>query len=75
MRDIKRLKKLYRELEEIHTKSFPDWRCGQLMFNFICECGDPFYWEEDKFVEELKKYANKTSPYCHWAIEGEEKDE
>ena len=73
MRDIKRLKKLYKELEEIHTKSFPDWRCGQLMFNFICERGDPFYWEEDKFIEEMKMYANDNSPYYHWDI-GEKND-
>lgn len=68
MRDVKRLDKFYDELKEVHAKSFPDWRFGQLMFNFISECGDPFYWEEDKFIEEIKKYANKCSYYWHWEV-------
>ena len=68
MRDVKRLDKFYDELKEVHAKSFPDWRFGQLMFNFISECGDPFYWEEDKFIEEIKKYANKCSYYWHWKV-------
>lgn len=68
MRDVKRLDKFYDELREVHAKSFPDWRFGQLMFNFISECGDPFYWEEDKFIEEIKKYANKCSYYWHWEV-------
>lgn len=68
MRDAKRLDKFYDELKEVHAKSFPDWRFGQLMFNFISECGDPFYWEEDKFIEEIKKYANKCSYYWHWEV-------
>lgn len=68
MRDVKRLDKFYDELKEVHAKSFPDWRFGQLMFNFINECGDPFYWEEDKFIEEIKKYANKCSYYWHWEV-------
>lgn len=66
MRDVKRLDKFYDELREVHAKSFPDWRFGQLMFNFLSECSDPFYWEEDKFIEEIKNYANKFSPYWHW---------
>lgn len=66
MRDVKRLDKFYDELKEIHAMSFPDWRFGQLMFNFLSECNDPFYWEEEKFIEEIKNYANKYSPYWHW---------
>lgn len=66
MRDVKRLDKFYDEFKEVHAKSFPDWRFGQLMFNFLSECDDPFYWEEDKFIEEIKNYANKFSPYWHW---------
>ena len=68
MRDVKRLDKFYDELKEVHAMSFPDWRFGQLMFNFLSECGDPFYWEEDKFIEEIKKYANKFSYYWHWEV-------
>lgn len=61
MRDVNRFDEFYDELKNIHKKSFGQWRFGQLMFNFISECGDPFYWEEDKFIEEIKKYANKCS--------------
>lgn len=68
MRDINRLDEFYDKLKNIHKKSFGQWRFGQLMFNFISECGDPFYWEEDKFIEEIKKYANKCSPYWHWEV-------
>lgn len=68
MRDINRLDEFYDELKNIHKKSFGQWRFGQLMFNFISECGDPFYWEEDKFIEEIKKYANKCSYYWHWEV-------
>lgn len=68
MRDINRLDEFYDKLKNIHKKSFGQWRFGQLMFNFISECGDPFYWEEDKFIEEMKKYANKCSPYWHWEV-------
>jgi len=68
MRDVKRLDEFYDELKNIHKKSFGQWRFGQLIFNFISECGDPFYWEEDKFIEEIKKYANKCSYYWHWEV-------
>lgn len=60
--------KFYTELKEVHVFSFPNWRFGQLMYNFMSECGDPFYWEEEKFIEELKKYSNKCSPYWHWEV-------
>lgn len=66
MRDKKRLDKFYEEMKEIHSKSFQDWRFGQLMYNFIAEYGDPFFLEEDEFIAELKKYANKHSYYYHW---------
>ena len=42
-------------------RKLPDWRFGQLMFNFFHECGDPFHFEEDKFLEELKKYVSKRT--------------
>ena len=68
MRSAERLDKFYEELKEIHVKSFQDWRFGQLMFNFICEYGDPFFLEENAFIVEMKKYANKYSPYYHWDV-------
>ena len=68
MRSVERLDKFYDDLKEIHAKSFQDWRFGQLMFNFISEYGDPFFLEEDMFIEEMKKYANNYSPYYHWEV-------
>lgn len=68
MRDVKRLNAFYDKLKEIHSKSFPDWRFGQLMYNFIADYGDPFFLEEDSFIAEMKKYANSNSPYYHWEV-------
>lgn len=68
MRSVERLDKFYDDLKEIHAKSFQDWRFGQLMFNFISEYGDPFFLEEDMFIEEMKKYANNYSPFYQWEV-------
>jgi hypothetical protein len=62
MRNPERLDKFYEELKQIHKEKLPDWRFGQLMFNFISETGDPFYWEEDEFIERLGKYINDLMP-------------
>lgn len=56
MRNPERLDDFYDKLRDIHKKYVPDWRTDQLMFNFISETGDPFYWEEDEFIERLEKY-------------------
>ena len=55
MRDPKRIKPLLMEIEK-QWERFPDWRFGQLIYNFICETGDPFYWEEEEFLAKLKEY-------------------
>lgn len=60
MRDAERLNKFYDRLKELHKKYCPDWRFGQLMVNLADEMGDPFYWEEDKFLEILEGYLKKT---------------
>ncbi len=60
MRDINRLDKFYNELKSVHANFFPDWRFGQLIYNFLSEYGDPFYWEEDKFISKIKEYADKN---------------
>ena len=59
MRDINRIEPFLKEVGEIWKERFPDWRFGQLMYNFICETGDPFYWEEEEFLEKLEKYCKK----------------
>ena len=61
MRKPERLDKFYEELCKIHKEYLPNWRFGQLMFNFISEIGDPFFYEEDVMITMLKKYvANIT---------------
>ena len=59
MRDPNRIPNFMYELGEIWQKELPDWRFGQLMYNFICEMGDPFHWEEEEFLEKLEKYFKK----------------
>ena len=57
-RDPERIPKFLAEVESEWRKC-PDTRFGQLMYNFFSECGDPFYWEEDAFLVELRKFINK----------------
>ena len=45
-------------IKRIHKDYFPDWRFGQLMVNLMSAFGDPFYWEEDKFLEKLGEYVD-----------------
>lgn len=59
-RDIDRIGLFLKKVEELWGK-LPDWRFGQLMTNFISEKGDIFYWEEDKFLEELEDYINNKT--------------
>lgn len=66
MRDPNRLDKFYDEMKEIHKMSFPDWRFGQLMSNFLGwlyseKKRDCFFPEEDEMIEHLREYANNTS--------------
>ena len=71
-RDPERLYRFYSELTEIHRRSFPDWRFGQFMMNFLGwmqsnKNKDPFFPEEDKMLEYIKEYANTYSPwYREW---------
>ena len=65
MRDAARLDKFYDTLKECHKKYLPDWRFGQLIINFISDCGDPFYYEEDKMLEKLEEYIKKMNFYYH----------
>jgi hypothetical protein len=53
MRDPNRLDKYYEQLCELHKQHCPDWRMGQLMYNFLCwyseKYGDPFFQEDAEF--------------------------
>ncbi len=57
MRDPNRLDKFYNKLKEIHKKEFPDCRFGQFIVNFISWYGDPFYLEENKFLEKVEEFV------------------
>lgn len=59
MRSTERIKPFLDKLGEEWETKVPDWRFGQLMFNFFSAYGDPFYWEEDKFLENLEKFLRE----------------
>lgn len=56
MRPIERIDLFLAEIGAIWKERFPDWRFGQLIYNFICENGDPFYWEDEEFLARLEAY-------------------
>ncbi|MBR2283062.1 MAG: hypothetical protein IJ874_01400 [Ruminococcus sp.] len=58
MRDPERLEGFYEELKRIHKQRFPDWRFGQLITAFIMWNGDPFSFEEDRFLEKFSEFAD-----------------
>lgn len=67
MRNPNRLYDFYDEMRDIHMKSFPDWRFGQLMSNFFGwlmseKKKDLFFPEEGDMIEYFKEYANCMSP-------------
>lgn len=57
MRDPNRIDAFLKKLGNIWKDKVPDWRFGQLMFNFLSQVDeDPFFWEEDKFLEKLENF-------------------
>lgn len=57
MRDPERLDETYAELERLHKKYCPDWRTGQLLFNFLSWLKeDPFYYEELQFKDLVHRF-------------------
>lgn len=60
MRDINRLDELYDKLKQLHTLN-PDLRMGQLVSNlFDSVRQDPFFLEDDKFVELVDREIEKN---------------
>lgn len=57
MRDINRIDPFLEKIGEL-WKRVPDWRFGQLMYNFLSEIGDPFYLSEDEFLKKLDEYLS-----------------
>ena len=62
MRNPDRIEPVLEEISKVWKEKFPDCRFGQLMYNFFSALGDPFYYEEDEFLEALKAYANRQDP-------------
>ena len=56
MRPIERIEPFLKEVGDIWKERFPDWRFGQLIYNFISENGDPFCWEDEEFLARLNAY-------------------
>lgn len=62
MRDQNRTYDFCKELATIWSEEFPDWRFGQLMYNFIVWCTntkkcDIFFVEEKEFMELFKEFS------------------
>lgn len=62
MRDINRIEPFMNEIASIWKEKFPDLRFGQLMSNFFCALGDPFYYEEEELLAAFRAYARGEDP-------------
>lgn len=63
MRNPDRLDSFYDEVKKIHKRYFPDWRFGQLFYNFSVWVSekkgrDLFYPEENVTLAYLKEFAS-----------------
>ena len=60
MRDINRIFPMANEIACLWINNVPDWRFSQLMMNFFTWFGlDPFYLEDDEFLDQFKKFINE----------------
>lgn len=59
MRDVARIYPFMNRLANIWAEECPDWRFGQLMYNFLSSVGDPFYMEEDEFLAAFENFFCK----------------
>lgn len=58
MRDPNRLEPLYNKIAQLH-KMVPDQRISQFLINVLSEFKiDPFYLEDNEFVEKLEKIVS-----------------
>ena len=59
MRDKKRMEPFLEQIRK-YWELVPDWRFGQLLFNFLsAQKTDFFFWEEEEFLEKLKEYMSE----------------
>lgn len=60
MRDEGRIFPLCMRIAHLWLDNCPDWRFMQLMSNFALWYGaDPFYMEDDQFVEKFKEFIDE----------------
>lgn len=60
MRDEGRIFPLCMRIAHLWLDHCPDWRFMQLMSNFALWYGaDPFYMEDDQFVEKFKEFIDE----------------
>jgi len=62
MRNPDRIAPFLEEIGILWKEKCTDWRFGQLMYNFFSVLGDPFYYEEDEFLEAFQAYCNREDP-------------
>lgn len=68
MRNPNRLDNFYDEMKKLHKKYFPDWRFGQLCFNFFAwiqheKHRDIFFPEEEEMLNLFKEYIKGNAPF------------
>lgn len=64
MRDPNRLESFYEEVKRMHKEHFPDWRYGQLVYNFMSWLAnkkkiDIFFPEEKELIELFKEFSGE----------------
>lgn len=63
MRPVERMTPFLKEIEKVWKSRVPDWRFGQLMFNFANWLYenykiDIFFVEEKEFIKKLKEFLH-----------------
>lgn len=56
MRDPKRIKSFLEKIGDMWEERCPDWRFGQMMETFRIRYGDPYYFEDDDFLEKMEEF-------------------
>ena len=62
MRDANRIEPTLSRIAELWKNNVPDWRFGQLLYNFLAVYGDPFYLEDDDFIVALEAFFRNEDP-------------
>lgn len=59
MRNVERIDPFLQKLGS-YWKKVPDWRFGQLMSNVCAWLGDPFFYEDDEFLNKFEEYFSES---------------